>query len=106
MSDEEQKNTGSKENNAKKHVISHPVIIFRCIQMLMQFETKHCIYFCIDSSLLQNLLKPGERELSSLGVDELAATRAASPISVSVPLGVLGPNSLLDESHVYPKRTI
>lgn len=45
------------KHNAKKHALSHPVIIFRCIQMLMQLETKHCIYFCIDSSLFQNLLR-------------------------------------------------
>lgn len=37
---------------------------------------------------------PGERELSCLGVEELAATRAVFPYSAFASLGVLGPNSL------------
>lgn len=39
--------------------------------------------------------RPGERELRCLGVEELEAMRAVFLISVSDPLGVLGPNPLM-----------
>lgn len=74
----------------------------------MPFETKHCIYFCIDSSHFQNLprYRNGQGKGSSAGGEEVAATREAFSISDSAPLGLAGPNSLLDESHVCSKRTI
>jgi len=44
------KHWGQGKCSAKKHATSHPAIRFECLQRLIQFETKDCIYFCIGSS--------------------------------------------------------